>query len=156
MDILREILNLIIASLPTTVIAFLFFLLARTFFFQPLSRVLAERAARTEGAKSEAARLDGQSQEKMRIYHRALDKVRAEIYNEQEAARHTAMGERAAMLRESHVRSSERVRQAKERLERDLAAARDQVESESHRLAEETVRAVLAEAAPTRIPVSKN
>jgi F-type H+-transporting ATPase subunit b len=144
-DILRETLNLIIASLPTTAIAFLFFLFARAVFFRPIMRVLAERAARTEGAKSDAARLDGQAQEKMNAYHRALDKVRAEIYNVQDAARRAALDEWAALLRENRARAGERVRQAKQRLEGELAAARDAVEKESRSLAEETVRAVLAE-----------
>ena len=156
MDILRQILNLIVESLPTTIIAFLFFLFARTFFFKPITRVLAERTARTEGAKSEASRLDGQAQEKMGIYHRALDKVRAEIYNEQEAARHAALEERAAILRESRARSSERVRQAKEGIENQLAAARGQVESETRRLAEEVARAVLAESASTQVSASES
>ncbi|HVB33442.1 MAG TPA: ATP synthase F0 subunit B [Patescibacteria group bacterium] len=140
-----------IASLPTTVIVFLFFLFARAVFFQPMARVLAERAARTEGARNESARLDGQAQEKMGIYHRALDKARAEIYTEQDAARHAALDERAALLRESRARASDRVRQVKERLESDLAAARSQVETESHRLAEDAARAVLAETKPLRL-----
>lgn len=150
-DILREILNLIVQALPTTIIAFLFFLFARSVFFRPINRVLADRAARTEGAKSEAAHLDGQAQEKMGAYRRALDKVRAEIYSAQEAARHAALEERAALLRQSRANASQRVRKAKEGLEADLAAARSPVEKESRRLAEEAVRAVLAETNSVRL-----
>lgn len=153
MDILREILNLIVASLPTTFIAFFFFLFARSFFFKPITRVLSERTARTEGAKSEANRLDLQAQEKMGIYHRKLDRVRAEIYAEQEAARHAALEERAAMLRESRARSSERVRQAKEGIEKQLATARNQVEGETRGLGEAVARAVLAESASAQMSV---
>lgn len=155
MGLLQQIQNLIVTSLPTTIIAFLFFLFARSVFFRPITRVLAERSARTEGAKSEAARLDGQAQEKMSMYHRALDRVRAEIYNEQEAARHAALEQRAAIVRESRARSTERVREAKQRLDRELAAVRDQVERETGRLAEEAARAVLAETAPTRVSIGE-
>jgi F-type H+-transporting ATPase subunit b len=153
--LLQQIQNLILASLPTTIIAFLFFLFARSVFFRPITRVLAERAARTEGAKSDASRLDGQAQEKMSMYHRALDKVRAEIYSEQETARRAALEQRASIVRESRARSTERVREAKERLDKELAAVRGQVEAETGRLAEEAARAVLAETRPTRVSMGE-
>lgn len=155
MDILRQILNLIVASLPTTIIAFLFFLFARAVFFRPIARVLSERASRTEGARSDAERLDAQAQEKMRMYHRAIEKIRAEIYGMQEAARHAALEERAALLRQSRSQAAERVRKAKQRLENDLVAAREPVEKESRRLAEEAVHAVLAENSAERLSVEE-
>lgn len=151
MDILHEIWNLILASLPTTIIVFLFFLFARAVFFGPMARLLAERSARTEGARSEAARLEGQAQEKLGIYHRELDKVRAEIYSEQDAARRAAHDERAAFLGESRARAAERVRQAKERLDSELAAARGEIEAEGRRLGEEAVRIVLSGAGTERL-----
>jgi F-type H+-transporting ATPase subunit b len=152
-EILREIWNLILASLPTTIIVFLFFLFARAVFFGPMTRILNERAARTEGARSEAARLESQAQEKLGMYHRALDKIRAEIYSEQDAARRTALDERAAFLRENRARAAERVRQAKEGLDSDLAAQRGQIELEGHSLAEEAVRIVLSGAGTERLSV---
>ena len=150
-DVLREILNLVISALPTTIIVFIFYLFAQAVFFRPINQVLAERAARTEGAKSDAARLDGLAQEKMGSYHRALDTVRTEIYSEQEAARRSVLDERAALLHENRARAAGRVRQAKERLETDLAAALGEVERESHRLAEEAARAVLGETNPVQM-----
>jgi F-type H+-transporting ATPase subunit b len=149
-EVLRETLNLIIASLPTTIIVFLFYLFARAAFFKPIMRVLDERAARTEGARSDAARLDSQAQEKLTLYHRALDKVRAEIYGEQEVARRAALDERAELLRQTRATANERVRQEKQRLEKELAGAGDQIERESARLAEDAARAVLAESPPVQ------
>jgi hypothetical protein len=55
------------------------------------------------------------------------------------------------LLRENRARAGERVRQAKERLESELAATRGKVESETRRLAEEAVRAVLADTSPARL-----
>ncbi|MDE3138139.1 MAG: hypothetical protein KGL59_16265, partial [Acidobacteriota bacterium] len=63
MEVLRQILNLIIVALPTTIIVFLFYLFARVVFFKPMLRVLEERSARTEGARADAARLENQVQE---------------------------------------------------------------------------------------------
>lgn len=148
MEVLRETLNLIIAALPTTIIVFLFYLFARVAFFKPIMHVLEERAARTEGAWADAARLDSQAQEKLALYHRALDKVRAEIYSDQEAARHAALDQRADLLGQSRTNANERVRREKLRLEKELAATADQVDRESRRLAEQAARAVLADAAP--------
>jgi F-type H+-transporting ATPase subunit b len=146
-EVLRQILNLIIVSLPTTIIVFLFYLFARVVFFKPMLRVLKERAARTDGARADAARLESRAQEKLNLYHRALDKVRAEIYAEQESARRVVLDERAELLRQTRVKGNERVRQAKQRLDAELASAGEEVERQSRRLAEDAVRAVLAETA---------
>ncbi len=147
-EVLRQAVNLIIASLPTTIIVFFFYLFARTVFFKPMLRVLDERAARTEGARSDAARLESQTQEVLRRYHQALDKVRAEIYAAQEAARQEALNARAELLRQARAAATDRVRQAKERYERDLAGVREQLDREVERLADAAARAVLAEKAP--------
>jgi F-type H+-transporting ATPase subunit b len=146
-EVLRQILNLIIVSLPTTIIVFLFYLFARAVFFKPMLRVLDERAARTEGARADSARIESQAQEKLNLYHRALDKVRAEIYAEQESARRVALDARGELLRETRVKANDRVRQAKQRLDRELASAGEEVERQSRRLAEDAVRAVLSETA---------
>jgi F-type H+-transporting ATPase subunit b len=146
-DVLRQILNLIIVSLPTTIIVFLFYLFARVVFFKPMMRVLEERAARTEGARSDATHLENQAQEKLSMYRRALDKVRAEIYSEQENARRAALDERGELLRQTRAKANERVREAKKRLDEELARAGEEVERQTQRLAEDAVRAVLAGAA---------
>jgi F-type H+-transporting ATPase subunit b len=146
-EVLRQILKLIIVSLPTTIIVFLFYLFARAVFFKPILRVLKERSARTEGARADAARLENQAQEKFNLYRQALDKVRAEIYAEQETARRAALDERGELLRQTRVKANERVRQAKQRLDVELASAGEEVERQCQRLAEDAVRAVLAETA---------
>jgi F-type H+-transporting ATPase subunit b len=146
-EVLRQILNLIKVSLPTTIIVFLFYLFARAAFFKPMLRVLDERAARTEGARGDAARLESQAQEKLGLYRRALDKVRAEIFAEQESARRVVLDARSELLRQTRVKANERVRQAKQRLESELVSAGEEVERQTQRLAEDAVRAVLAETA---------
>lgn len=148
MEVLRQTLNLIIVSLPTTIIVFLFYLFARATFFRPIMRVLEERAARTEGARGEAAHIENQTQEKLGMYRRALDKVRAEIYGEQDSARRAALEQRGELLRQTRAKANERVREAKRRLDAELASARAEVERESLRLAEDAVRAVLVRPAP--------
>jgi F-type H+-transporting ATPase subunit b len=149
-ELARQLLDLILAAVPTAVIVFLFYLFARPVFFKPIVRVLEERAKRTEGARARAARLEASAEEKHAAYRRAIDKVRVEIYAEQEAARHAALEERSKLLRESRQRAYERVREAKERLARELESAKAEVERQSARLAEEAVRRILARAAPAQ------
>lgn len=144
LDVLRQVWHLIVVSFPTTVIVFLFYVFARVVFFRPITTVLEEREARTAGARSDAARLDGETQEKLAEYHRALDQARAGIYGEQEAARRAALDQRAERLRQARNQANDRVRQAKQRLESELAGAQAELERESARLAEEAVRAVLS------------
>lgn len=150
MEIVRQVWNLALASLPTTIIVFLFYLFARSAFFKPMLRVLGERAARTEGARSEAARLDSQAEEKLASYRRSLDKVRAEIFTGQENARRAALDVRAERLRQARAKATAHVREAKQRLDGEVAEAAAQVERETRRLAEEAARVVLAAAAPAR------
>lgn len=146
--ILRQVVNLVVASLPTTIIVFLFYLFARSVFFNPMMRVLDERAARTEGARSEAARLDSQAEERLALYRRSLDRVRAGIYAEQEIARRAALDQRAELLRQARTKANARVREEKQRIEGEVAGAAEQVDRETRRLAEEAARVVLAAGAP--------
>ncbi|HEV2388349.1 MAG TPA: hypothetical protein VGS20_13975 [Candidatus Acidoferrales bacterium] len=148
MDLGRQLLDLIIRAIPTAVIVFLFYLFARAVFFKPMARVLDVRARRTEGARAQAARVEAAAAEKMEVYHRALDKVRTEIYRDQETARHAALEQRGKLLQESRLRASERVREGKRRLASELEGATADVERQSARLAEDVVRRVLENTEP--------
>lgn len=154
-ELARQLLDLIVAAIPTAVIVFLFYLFARPVFFKPIARVLEERAQRTEGARAQAARLEASTEEKLGAYHRALDKVRTEIYAAQETARHAALEERGKLLRDSRLRAYERVREAKQRLASDLEGAKAEVERQSARLADEAVRRILARTKPAQESVGE-
>jgi F-type H+-transporting ATPase subunit b len=91
MEILRQLEELFLAATPTAIVVFLFYLFLRATFFRPLDRVLAERRARTEGAKREAEMAEAAAQEKNRAHQEALKKVREELYAEQEAARRAVL-----------------------------------------------------------------
>src|SRR3989338_2376867 len=98
MDILHQLQGLLWGALPTTLIVLLFFFFLRWAFWKPLERVLAERQAATEGARKEAGERLGKASEKLRQYEESLRQARAEIYRQQEAARHQALDERARIL----------------------------------------------------------
>ncbi len=153
MEILHQLGELFLQSVPTIIIVFLFYLVLRVTFFQPLDRVLAERRARTEGARRAAESAQAAAQEKQRAYLDALQKARSEIYAEQEAARRAVLDERAGLIRGTRTRSSETIRAAKEMLGADLAAARTALEADAQSLAGEIARAIL-ERRPSRGPAA--
>src|SRR5712692_1659627 len=151
MEILHQLGELFLQSVPTIIIVFLFYLVLRLTFFQPLDRVLTERRARTEGARRAAESAQAAAQEKQRAYQDALQKARSEIYAEQEAARRAVLDERAGLIRTTRTRSSETIRTAKEKIGADLAAARTALEADAQSLAGEIARAIL-EPRPSRGP----
>src|SRR5437879_11380982 len=69
MEILSQLGELFLQALPTVIIVFLFYLFLRSNFFQPLERVLAERWARTEGARRAAEASQAAAQEKRSEEH---------------------------------------------------------------------------------------
>jgi F-type H+-transporting ATPase subunit b len=152
MELAHTIAQLFVDAIPTAVLVFLFYLFLRSQFFQPLERVLAERDARTQGAERRAAATQATAQEKLRAYHQALQKLRAEIHSEQETIRRAALDERAKLTRDVRAQASERVQTAKERTDGELARARAELDEQSRGLGREIVQVILKRAlagAPT-------
>jgi F0F1-type ATP synthase membrane subunit b/b' len=154
MELAHTIEQLFIDAIPTAILVFLFYLFLRAEFFRPLEQVLAKRKARTEGALREAGATQAAAQEKLRTYHEALRKIRAEIQAEQETIRRAALDERAEGLRTARARGNERVRAAKDRMVAEMAATRVQLDEQSRGLAEEIVRVIL-ERPPAGAPMAK-
>lgn len=143
MEILHQIGALVLQALPTVVLVLIFFLFLRSQFFAPIQKVMAERAARIEGARREAEAGRAAAEEKKKAYQDALRKARAEVYTEQEAARRTVLDERAKAIRDARAQGNDRVRAAKEKLAAELNAIRGQLEKESLVLGGEIAKAIL-------------
>lgn len=148
MELLHQLGELFLQALPTVVILFLFYLFMRANFFRPLERVLAERSARTEGARRAAETSRAAAQEKLRVYQDALKKARTAIYAEQESARRGLLEERAALLRDTRNRSNDEVRAAKAKISAEAATARAELEKSSPALAGEIARVILERRPP--------
>ncbi len=148
MELLHQLGELFLQAVPTVIILFLFYLFLRANFFRPLERVLAERSARTEGARRAAETSQAAAQEKLRAYHDASKKARTAIYTEQETARRSLLEERAALLRDTRNRSNDEVRAAKAKISAEVATARAELEKSSPALAGEIARAILERRPP--------
>ena len=143
MEILQQLGELFLEALPTVIIVFLFYLFLRANFFKPMDRIYAERSARIEGARAEAAAAQTAAQEKLDGYNAALQKARGELYAEQEKERQKVLGERMKLIREKRSEAQARGQQAKERIAAELAAARAELERQTPELAGEIVRSIL-------------
>ena len=151
MAILHQLGILFLDAVPTIVLFLLFYAFMRWAFFLPLQKSMAERAARIEGARAEAAAVEAEAKHELDAYHEALRRARVEIYSRQEAARQAALDNRAKLLKAVRARAEEHVKAAKKRIDADFEAALAQVEAETPELAREIVRMILKSPSPTRV-----
>lgn len=149
MEILRQLRELFIQSVPTIVIVLIFYYFLRWSFFGPIQKAMAERAAKIEGARAEAAAAQADAEKDLDTYNDAIRKARGEIFAEQEEARKVVLDERVRLLKAMRGRVQEEVAAAKLRIAAELAAARKDVEAQTPVLAGEIVRGIL-ERRPSR------
>jgi F-type H+-transporting ATPase subunit b len=151
MAVLHQLATLFLDAVPTIVLFLLFYAFMRWAFFAPMQRTMAERAARIEGARAEAARVEAEAKHELDTYNEVLRKARAEIYSRQEAARQVELDKRAQVLKATQRRAQDEVKAAKKRIDADFDAAIAQVEAETPELAKDIVRMILKSPPPTRV-----
>ena len=142
-ETLRQLGELLLGSIPTIVMVVLMYAIYTVVVHKPLTRVLAERRARTEGA-IEKARADVAAAEASTAqYEQRLREARVALFKSQEARRQAALQARSAAVTAARARAQEQVKQARETIEHEKIAAQEGLQSESVRLATEIVRTVL-------------
>lgn len=148
MQILQQLGWLFFKSIPSIILFLLFFWFLRTNFFKPLERTLAERNARINQARAEAQQVQNAARSTTESYEEALRKARASVFAEQEAGRQTALEQRAQVLHRARSAAQESVRLEKQRIDREFAAARTQLESETTVLAGRIAERILRPSFP--------
>jgi F-type H+-transporting ATPase subunit b len=143
MQILRQLGELFLESIPTVILFLLFYWFLRATFFKPLQSVLDERNARINKARADAEAIVAAAKEKSDTYQEALRKARAGVFAEQESVRQAALEERARLLRAARHAEQEVVRKEKERIAREFETTRAQLESQSDLMAARIVQMIL-------------
>jgi F-type H+-transporting ATPase subunit b len=143
MEILHQIGELFLDAVPTVIIVLLFYVFLRWAFFNPILKAMAERSARIEGARAEAAAVEAEAKQELDAYNDAMRKARAKIFTEQEAARQAVLDERARLLQAMRNRVQDEVVAAKKKIAAEATAARAEIERQSPALAAEIARTVL-------------
>jgi F-type H+-transporting ATPase subunit b len=143
MQMLLQLEDLFLQSVPTIIIVLLFYVVLKYTFFQPLMKAMDERSARTEGARREADASQAAAREKVQSYEEALKKARIAVYGEQDLARRAILDERANKVREARARAMELVQSEKATIAQEVVAAKAQLELTTPDLAAEMVRMLL-------------
>jgi F-type H+-transporting ATPase subunit b len=142
-ETLRQIGELLLGSVPTVIFFILLYGFYAVLVHKPLTRVLAERHSRTQGA-IEKARADIASAEaRTAEYEQRLRDARVALFKSQEARRAQASQARAEAIAQARDRAKAQIEQARAEIEKEKFAARNSLEVEAGRLASEIVRSVL-------------
>ena len=142
-ETLRQICELLLGSIPTII----FFLLLYGFYtfivHKPLTRILAERHARTQGAIEKAKADVATAETRTAEYEQRLREARLALFKSQEARRAKAAQVRADAVAEARRKAQAQIQEARIAIENDKKSAMTSLEAEAGRLASEIVRAVL-------------
>ena len=142
--------ELLLGSVPTAIFLLVVYGLYTVVVHRPLTRVLAERRSKTEGAveksKADIAAADARTSE----YEQKLREARATVFRAQEAKRQAATQARANAVNEARTKAQAQVQAAKATIEADRVAAEKGLQGEAAALAQEIVRRVLQSAGAGR------
>jgi F-type H+-transporting ATPase subunit b len=142
-ETLRQIGELLLGSVPTIIFFLLLFGLYTVLVHKPLTRVLGERNARTQGAIQKARADIASAEARTAEYEQKLREARLALFKAQEASRALASQARSAALAEAREKANLQIDQARAAIESDKAVAKTLLEGEAGRLATAIIRTVL-------------
>ena len=142
-ETLRQLGGLLLGSIPTVIMLVLLYGIYTIVVHKPLSKVLAERRAKTEGAIEKARAAVADAEARTAEYEQRLREARMAVFKSQEVRRQAALRARAAAVSTARLKGQQQIEKAKAAIEQDKIAAQEGLQSESARLASEIVRRVL-------------
>ena len=145
-DILNQLEQLFLQSIPTVVFVFFLLVILDWLFFRPLTRVLREREEATVGALARAREQSAAAEEKAREYEAAFQAARQEVYRQREAERKAALHERETTLQRGREQSEVWRQGAQATLRKDVEAVKQELQTACRSLAQEIAEVVLGTA----------
>src|ERR1700679_2057786 len=142
-QILNQLGELVLGSVPTMVLFILLVAAYGLLVRRPLDRVLAERRARTSGAVEQARSAIAAAEAETAIYEAKLRAARAEIFQAREQKLKQWNAERETALAQVRHQMHERVRGARQEIEKSAHEARLQIAGTSDELSSRILNAVL-------------
>ena len=131
-----------------TVLLFIVLVLAYQFLVQgPLTKILKERRARTEGAVEDAQKAIALAEARAAEYASKLREARVEVYKLRESRVKQWNGERDAALEISRKAAGSKASAAKAVIDAEAAEAKLNIQASAGDLANQVVRAILPLAA---------
>jgi F-type H+-transporting ATPase subunit b len=146
-EILQQLGTLLLGAIPTALL-FIVLVLAYQFLVQgPLTAMLRERRARTEGAVEDANKAIAQAEARAAEYATKLREARAEVFKSREQRIKQWNAQRDAALDAARKAAGLKAGQAKAEIEAEAAQARQTIQASVADLANQVVRSVLPLAA---------
>jgi F-type H+-transporting ATPase subunit b len=121
-------------------------LVLKRFWFAPVSRVLQERARRSEGALAEARDVQARAEHLRQEHAGALAHARAEAQREVQALLRAAEIEQKKMIDDAKADAERTLAEARDRITQEVAQARRDLEQEVVVLARRAAQTVLGRA----------
>jgi len=140
---LRQVGELLLGSIPTIIFMVLLYGLYSGLVHKPLTKVLAERRSRTEGAVEKARADIAAAEARTAEYEQRLREARMAVFKAQEARRQQALKTRSDAVAQARSQAQAQVEQARAAMEKDKLAAQESLRAESGKLAAEIMRIVL-------------
>ncbi|MBV9572596.1 MAG: ATP synthase F0 subunit B [Acidobacteriales bacterium] len=140
---LRQVGELLLGSIPTIIFLLMVYGIYTFLLYRPMSRVLAERRRRTEGAVEKAHADIAQAESKSAEYELRLREARVQVFKGQEARRQQAERVREQAISEARAKAQAKIDRARATIEDDKVAARATLQSEAGALSQEIIRVVL-------------
>src|SRR5580700_8528114 len=131
---LHDLGGIILNGLPTFFLVLILAFFVKVLYLKPLDKVLAERFRLTEGARKAAEDSLKNADTKIAEYQEALNRARAEIYQEQAVFLHGLRTEQAELARAARIESDARVAAIKLSIAQEADAARESLDSQSETL----------------------
>src|ERR1700749_3483293 len=136
-ETLQQLRGLLLGSIPTIFLFVSLVILYRFLVYGPLTRVLAERRARTEGAVEQANAATAAAAAKTQEYQAQLRAARAKIFHAREQKLEQWTKERDNAVQEPHEPAQRQVQEAKSALQVQTKEAHRTIESSVDELAGE-------------------
>ena len=140
---LRQLGGLLLGSVPTTIFLLLSYGLYSVLVHRPLSKILAERREKTEGAIEKARAAIAAADARTAEYERQLREARLAVFKALESRRQQAIQRRESALAQVRARANAELEQARGVIEEEKNSAKARLEAEAQSLASEIIRVVL-------------
>ncbi len=149
---LKQVGELLLGAVPTILLLLMLYGFYTALVYRPLKKILAERRSRTEGAIEKARADISAAESKTFEYEARLREAKLAVFRAQEARRQQAQEARVEAVAEARKRADALIQQAKKQVQEEATVAKQGLQTEVERLAEEIIRAVLQPAGRTEAP----
>ncbi len=142
-ETLKQVGGLLLGSIPTIIFLVLLYGIYTALVHKPLTKILAERRAQTEGAVEKARADIAAAEARTAEYEQRLREARLAAFRKLEARRHEAAQMRASVAAQARSKAQAQVDAARAAIESDKTSAQAALQGEGQRLANEIIRTVL-------------